>query len=134
MDPQGRFCHNERCWTYGRTAERHIVIHSRKRAPLPLQTVRPNLLRHRRRRALPGAQAAWADHHRRDLAGLRLPGAQVIVAAFGLDKRTILHRWQHESGRQCQRVHEHILQAGGVLLAQVQAADESRVRVAGGVM
>jgi hypothetical protein len=57
---------------------------------------------------------------------------QAIVAAFDLDERTI-HRWQHESGRQCQRVHEHIVQAGRVLLAQVQA-DELRVRVVGGVM
>ena len=37
------------------------------------------------------------------------------------------------SGRQCQRLHEHIVQAGGVLLAQVQA-DELRVRVVGGVV
>jgi hypothetical protein len=57
---------------------------------------------------------------------------QAIVAAFGLDERTIA-RWQRESGRQCHRVHEHLVQAGGVLLAQVQA-DELRVRVVGGVM
>jgi hypothetical protein len=37
------------------------------------------------------------------------------------------------SGRQCRRLHEHIVQAGGVLLAQVQA-DELRVRVVGGVV
>jgi transposase-like protein len=57
---------------------------------------------------------------------------QALVAAFSLDERTI-HRWQHESGRHCQRVHEHIVHAGGVLLVQVQA-DELRVRVVGGVM
>src|SRR3712207_4626671 len=30
MDPHKRFCHNERCWAYGRAGEGHIVIHSRK--------------------------------------------------------------------------------------------------------
>ncbi len=30
MDPQQRFCHNERCWAYGRAGEGHIVIHSQK--------------------------------------------------------------------------------------------------------
>jgi hypothetical protein len=50
---------------------------------------------------------------------------QAIVAAFGLDERTI-HRWQLMSGQQCRRLHEHIVQAGGVPLAQVQA-DELRV-------
>jgi hypothetical protein len=35
------------------------------------------------------------------------------------------------SGQQCRRLHEHIVQAGGVLLAQVQA-DE--LRVVGGVV
>jgi hypothetical protein len=57
---------------------------------------------------------------------------QAIVAAFGLDERTI-YRWQLMSGRQCRRLHEHIVQAGGVHLAQVQA-DELRVRVVGGVV
>src|SRR3712207_9345937 len=57
---------------------------------------------------------------------------QAIVAAFGLDERTI-HRWQLMSGQQCQRLHEHTVQAGGEPLAQVQA-DELRVRVVGGVM
>ena len=37
------------------------------------------------------------------------------------------------SGQQSRRLHEHIVQAGGVLLAQVQA-DELRVRVVGGVV
>src|SRR3954463_14049138 len=52
---------------------------------------------------------------------------QAIVAAFGLDERTI-HRGQKEGGRQCRWVHERTVQAGGVLLGQVQA-DELRVRV-----
>ena len=30
MDPHRRFCHNTRCWAYGRVGEGHIVIHSQK--------------------------------------------------------------------------------------------------------
>ncbi len=51
---------------------------------------------------------------------------------FGLDERTIA-RWQRESGHQCRRLHEHLVQAGGVLLSQVQA-DELRIRIVGGVL
>ena len=58
---------------------------------------------------------------------------QAIVAAFGLDERTVT-RWQKEAGLQCRRVHEHLVEAGNVELSQVQA-DEWRVRgVGGGVM
>jgi hypothetical protein len=57
---------------------------------------------------------------------------QAVVVAFGLDERTVA-RWEREAGRQCRRVHEHLVEAGSVTLSQVQA-DELRVRVVGGVM
>src|SRR3712207_7266379 len=38
---------------------------------------------------------------------------QAIVAAFGLDERTVA-RWQKECGLQCRRVHEHLIEAGKV--------------------
>ena len=53
---------------------------------------------------------------------------QAIVAAFGLDERTVA-RYQAEAGAQCRRVHERVVQAGRVPLGQGQA-DE--LRVAGG--
>ncbi len=56
---------------------------------------------------------------------------QAIVAAFGLDERTVA-RYQAEAGAQCRRVHEHVVGAGRVALGQVQA-DELRVRLVGGV-
>lgn len=59
------------------------------------------------------------------------PG-QAIVAAFGLDERTVA-RYQAEAGAQCRRVHQHLVQAGRVELGQVQA-DELRVRIVGGVL
>jgi len=56
---------------------------------------------------------------------------QAIVAAFDLDERTVA-RWQRESGAQCRRVHEHLVEAGKVALLQVQA-DEIRVKAVGGI-
>ena len=56
---------------------------------------------------------------------------QAIVAAFDLDERT-LARWQKESGLQCKRVHEHLIEAGKVSLLQVQA-DEIRVKAVSGI-
>jgi len=52
---------------------------------------------------------------------------QAIVAAFALDERTVA-TWQRRAGAQCQRVHEHLVQAGQVDLQHVQA-DEIYVKV-----
>ena len=131
MDPHQRFCHNERCWAYARAAEGHIVIHSQKER-------RYRCKRCGRTFSATKGTALYRVHKPHDLVVLVVTllaygcPVQAIVAAFGLDERTI-HRWQQESGRQCRRLHEHLVQAGGVLLAQVQA-DELRVRVVGGVM
>jgi len=55
---------------------------------------------------------------------------QAIVAAFGLDERTVA-RWFLDAGRQCQRVHEHLVEQGQVDLQHVQA-DELWVKQVGG--
>ena len=55
---------------------------------------------------------------------------QAIVAAFGLDERTVA-RWQARGGQHCQRVHDHLVQRGGVELGHVPA-DELWVKVVGG--
>ena len=55
---------------------------------------------------------------------------QAIVAAFGLDERTVA-RWFSEAGRHCQRIHEHLVEQGQVDLQHVQA-DELWVKQVGG--
>jgi len=132
MDPHQRFCHNERCcWAYGRAGEDHIVIHSQKEQRYRCKRCGQTF-------SATKGTALYRAHKPHALlvtvVTLLAYGCppQAIVAAFGLDERTI-HRWQKESGNQCRRLHEHLVQAGGVLLAQVQA-DELRVRVVGGVM
>jgi hypothetical protein len=55
---------------------------------------------------------------------------QAIVAAFGLDERTVAH-WLAQAGQHCQRVHEHLVEQGQVDLQHVQA-DELWVKQVGG--
>jgi hypothetical protein len=55
---------------------------------------------------------------------------QAIVAAFGLDERTVA-RWLVGAGRHCQRVHEHVVEQGQPDLQHVQA-DELWVKQVGG--
>jgi transposase-like protein len=52
---------------------------------------------------------------------------QAIVAAFGLDERTVRH-WQARAGQHCQQVHEAMVQQGQVDLGHVQA-DELWVKL-----
>jgi len=54
---------------------------------------------------------------------------QAIVAAFGLDERTVA-RWLTSGGQHCQRVHEHLVEQGQVELQHVQA-DELWVKQVG---
>jgi transposase-like protein len=53
---------------------------------------------------------------------------QAVVAAFGLDGRTV-QSWQSRSGKHCQQVHEHLVEQPRDL-GQVQA-DEIRVKMQG---
>ena len=115
MNPQERFCHNERCWAYGRVGEGHIVIHSQKEQHYRCKRCGQTF-------SATKGTSLYRMHKPHELVAIVVSllaygcPVQAIVVAFALDGRTI-HRWQKESGRQCQRVHEHIVQAGGVLLA-----------------
>ncbi len=131
MDPHNRFCHNERCWAYGRAGEGHIVVHSRKERRYKCKRCKKTFSETK-------GTAFYRAHKSHELivavVTLLAYGCpiQAIVAAFSLDERTIA-RWQRESGHQCRRLHEHLVEAGEVLLEHVQA-DELRVRVVGGVV
>ncbi len=131
MDPHKRFCHNERCWAYARAGEGHVVIHSQKERRYKCKRCAKTFSETR-------GTALYRAHKPHELVvaivTLLAYGCpvQAIVAAFGLDERTIA-RWQRESGDQCRRLHEHLVQAGGVLVEHVQA-DELRIRIVGGVL
>jgi hypothetical protein len=94
MDPHHRFCHNERCWAYGRAGEGHIVIHSRKER-------RYKCKRCGRTFSATKGTALYRAHKPHELVvtivTLLAYGCppQAIVAAFSLEKRTVC-RWQRE--------------------------------------
>ena len=131
MDPQRQLCRNRACWAYGRVGEGHIVIHSQAEQ-------RYRCKRCRRTFAATAGTALDRLRTARTVTVLVLTllahgcPVQAIVAAFGLDERTVA-RWQARAGAQCRRVHEHLVQSGRVELGQVQA-DELRVRAVGGVL
>ncbi len=131
MDPQEQFCHNPACWAYGRRGEGHITIHSQREQ-------RYRCARCGQTFSATRGTAFYRAHKEQEAVAqvvtLLAHGCppQAIVAAFGWDERTVA-RYQQEAGAQCQRVHEHVVQAGHVELGQVQA-DELRVRVVGGVV
>src|SRR5437660_11874750 len=54
---------------------------------------------------------------------------QAIVQAYGLDERTVAS-WRDRAGQQCQRVHQAVVEQGGLDLVHVQA-DEIRVKARG---
>jgi transposase-like protein len=131
MNPHEQFCHNRKCRAYGREGEGHIVIHSQKER-------RYRCKRCYRTFSATKGSALYRMHKPKELVftviTLLAHGCplQAIVAAFGLDERTVA-RWEREAGMHCRRVHEHVVEAGRVELGQVQA-DELRVRTVGGVM
>ena len=131
MDPHDQFCHNPACWAYGRRGEGHIVSHSRAARRYRCKRCSQTF-------SATKGTALYRAHKPHDLVvqvvTLLAHGCpvQAIVAAFGLDERTVA-RYQAEAGAQCRRVHAHLVQAGRVALGQVQA-DELRVRVVGGVL
>ncbi len=131
MAPHDQCCHNPACWAYGRRGEGHIVIHSQRERRYRCKRCAKTF------RATKGT-ALYRAHTPHALVmqvvTLLAHGCppQAIVAAFGLDERTVA-RYQAAAGAQCRRVPEHVVQAGRVALGQVQA-DELRVRVTGGVL
>jgi len=127
MDPQRAFCPNPGCRDRGRHGAGNIGIHSQKEQRYVCRTCTKTF-----------AATSGTVHYRlRTDAGrvtqvvtLLAHGCppQAIVAAFGLDERTVA-AWQQRAGTHCQAVHAHLVQAGQVDLGHVQA-DEIYVKVA----
>src|SRR5262245_9728130 len=128
MDPQAQSCHNPDCPARGRLGLGNIRAHSRKE----------------RRYRCTALERAFAATHGTPLYRLKKPTElviivltllchgcplQAIVAAFGLDERTVA-AWRDRAGRHGQRFHEHHVLGGRVELGHVQA-DELFVKAVG---
>jgi len=128
MDPHTQFCHNSACSARGQVGQGNIRVFSKKERRYQCRTCDQTFV------ATKGTPL-YRLHKALDLFVVVLTllchgcPPQAIVAAFGLDERTVAD-WQARAGQHCQRVHEHIVQQGQVDLQHVQA-DELWVKMVG---
>jgi transposase-like protein len=119
MDPQAQFCHNPDCPARGQPGLDNIRVHSRKE----------------RRYRCTVCDRTFAETRDTPLYRLKKPTElvtlvltllchgcplQAIVAAFGLDERTVA-AWRDRAGRHGRHFHEHHVLSGRVELGHVQA-------------
>ncbi len=128
MDPQTHCCPNPECCARGQAGQGNIRVHSQSEQRYRCTTCGRTF-------AATTGTPFYRLKHAADLVTLVLTllcygcPRQAIVAAFGLDERTVA-AWQARAGQHCQQVHEHLVQQGQIELGHVQA-DELWVKVVG---
>jgi len=125
MNPATQFCPNWGCSARGQVGQGNIVIHSRIRPRYRCKT----------------CGKTFSAKEGTMFAGLRKPTElvvivvtflaygcpiQAIVHALGLDERTVAS-WRDRAGKQCEQVHQALVEQGQLDLVHVQA-DEIRVK------
>lgn len=129
MNPRDQFCHNPACSARGQVEQGNIRVHSRTdqryRCPRCGQTFSAT-------KGTPFYRLKKGPDLVTVVLTLLCHGCpvQAIVAAFGLDERTVAS-WQAWAGAHCQRVREHLVEQGQVDLGHVQA-DEMWVKMVRG--
>jgi transposase-like protein len=129
MDPRDQFCPNPRCPARGRTGQGNIKVHSYAERRLRCTTCRKTF-----------AASTGTPFYRLHsdpalficvvtLLAYGCP-TQAVVAAFGLDERTV-GAWQDKAGGHAQGVHHHFLGTSPLDLRHVQA-DEIYGKTVGG--
>jgi transposase-like protein len=128
MDPQTQFCPNEGCRDKGRRGAGNIRVHSRAEQRYRCTTCGRTFAASR---GTPYFRLRTAAEVVTVVVTLLAHGCplQAIVAAFGVDERTVATWWER-AGQHCQRLHAHLVQTGQVDLGHVQA-DELWVKLAG---
>ena len=126
MDPHRVFCPNPTCSDKGQQGRGNIGVHSQKKQRYRCTTCGKTF-------AATRGTALYRLHHSVELmvvvVTLLCHGCptQAIVAAFGLDERTVA-AWLHRAGGHAARVHTAVVETGQVELGQVQV-DEICVKV-----
>src|SRR5437870_4682971 len=129
MDPHSVFCPNPACLDKGQRDRTNIQIHSQKEQRYRCTTCGKTF-------AATAGTAFYRLHHPAQVMVLVVTlvchgcPVQAIVAALGLDERTVT-AWLHRAGGHGARVHGTVVQTGQVELGQVQA-DEICVKVCKG--
>jgi transposase-like protein len=128
MNPHSQFCHNPQCRARGQVGQGNMRLHSQAERRYQCTTCRRTF-----------AATKGTPFYRLRTAGdlvtlvltLLCHGCplQAIVAAFGLDERTVA-AGVARAGHHCQQVHQHVVQQGRVDLQHVQA-DELRGKLVG---
>jgi len=131
MNPQAQFCPNSACHASGQDGGNNIQVHSRKK----------------RRYKCTCCGRTFSERKGTAAYGLKKPvdlfilvitllvngcPPQAIVAAFGLDPRTVAN-WQQRAGNHARQVHEHVIGQSHLDLGQVQA-DEIKVKTQQGYL
>ncbi len=128
MDPLTQFCPNFYCLHRGKAGLGNIRVHSRKECRFRCATCGKTF-------AATKNTPYYRLHKSIDLVTIALTllchgcPRQAIVAAYGLDERTVAD-WQQRAGQHSRRFHERHVQQGRVDLQHVQA-DELWVKVVG---
>ncbi len=129
MDPQRQFCPKEDCCARGQVGQGNIRVHSwgehRYRCTVCDRTFAATT-------GTPFYRLQTAIEQVTLVVTLVAHGCpvQAIVAAFGVDERTVA-AWQAKAGAHCQQVHTQLVQQGQLDLGHVQA-DELWVKKVGG--
>ncbi len=125
MDPQSQFCHNPDCTARGQLGLGNISVHSQRDRRYRCSVCRRTF-------AATRDTPFYRLKKSADLVTLVITllchgcPVQAIVAAFGLDERTVAD-WRDRAGRHGQQFHEHRVLRGQVDLGHVQA-DELYVK------
>ena len=128
MDPQGQFCHNANCPARGQVGRGNIGVQSQREQRYICHTCGRTFAA---TMGTPFYRLRTAADQVTLVLTLLSHGCppQAIVAAFGLDERTVA-AWLARAGGHCQQVHEQLVQQGQGDLQHVQA-DELWVKLVG---
>src|SRR6185437_9020222 len=124
MDPRDPFCPNPRCPARGQTARGNIHVHSYPQRRDRCTTCRKTFA------ATTGTPSYRLHTDPAVFVRVITPPAhgcpaQAVVAAFGLDERTVA-AWQDKAGHHARAVHHHFLNASVADLQHVQADRDLR--------
>lgn len=131
MNPQEQFCPNSDCPARGKVGAGNIVSHSQREQRCKCTSCGRTF-------SIRKGTALYGIKHSADLfvvvVTLLAHGCplQAIVAAFGLDERTV-RSWYLKAGAHCQQVHEQIVGHSQLDVGQVQA-DEIKVKTQQGTV